>query len=128
MDMTFTAGKDGSTFGGYPLACVAGLASMQVMKEEKLVQRSADTGKKLLKKIEHIASRSTHVKEVRGRGLFIGIEVNNGDAMHYCEQLLDLDMLANDSYGHTIRISPPLIIGEAEVNYICERLEKVLID
>lgn len=128
MDMTFTPGKDGSTFGGYPLACVAGLASMQVMKDEKLVQRSADTGKVLLKKIEHIASRSTHVKEVRGRGLFIGIEVNNGDAMHYCEQLLDLDMLANDSYGHTIRISPPLIIGEAEVNYICERLEKVLID
>ena len=128
MDMTFTAGKDGSTFGGYPLACVAGLASMQVMKEENLVQRSADMGKILLKRIQEIAARSKHVKEVRGRGLFIGIEVNNGDAMHYCEQLLGLDMLANDSYGHTIRISPPLIIGEAEVDYICERLEKILID
>ena len=60
--------------------------------------------------------------------LFIGIEVKDGDAMKYCHKLLDLDMLANDSHGHTIRISPPLIIGEEEVDFICDRLEKVLID
>ena len=65
---------------------------------------------------------------MRGRGLFIGIEVNNGDAMHYCRQLLELGVLANDSHGHTIRISPPLIIGEAEIDYLVERLEKVLVD
>ncbi len=127
MDMVFTPGKDGSTFGGYPLACIAGLASLDVMENEKLAQKSEATGKMLRAKIEDIASRSEHVKEVRGRGLFIGIEVNNGDAMTYCRQLLDLDMLANDSYGHTIRISPPLIINEEEVNYIAERLEKVLV-
>jgi len=127
MDDTFGPGKDGSTFGGYPLACVAGLAAIDVMEEENLVQKSADTGKVLLEKIKDIASRSKVVKEVRGRGLFIGIEVKDGDAMKYCEKLLELDMLANDSYGHTIRISPPLIIGDAEVDYICERLEKVLV-
>jgi ornithine--oxo-acid transaminase len=127
MDMAFTPGKDGSTFGGYPLACVAGMASLDVMEEEKLVQKSEATGLVLKKRIEEIASRSEHVKEVRGKGLFIGIEVKNGNAMEYCQQLLDLDMLANDSHGHTIRISPPLIINDDEVNYICERLEKVLV-
>ncbi len=75
-----------------------------------------------------VAARSKHVKEVRGRGLFIGIEVNNGDAMAYCRKLLDLGLLANDSHGHTIRISPPLIINEREVDYIVERLEKILVD
>jgi ornithine--oxo-acid transaminase len=65
---------------------------------------------------------------VRGSGLFIGIEVKSGDAMIFCRKLLDLDMLANDSHHHTIRISPPLIIGEAEIDYIIERLQKVLVD
>jgi ornithine--oxo-acid transaminase len=60
--------------------------------------------------------------------MFIGIEVESGDAMVYCRKLLDMDMLANDSHGHTIRISPPLIIGDEEIDYICERLEKVLVD
>lgn len=128
MDMTFTPGKDGSTFGGYPLACVAGLAAIDVMESEKLPQKSEATGKMLKAKIDDIASRSEHVKEVRGRGLFIGIEVKSSDAMVFCRKLLELDMLANDSYGHTIRISPPLIINDNEVNYIAERLEKVLVD
>jgi ornithine--oxo-acid transaminase len=127
MDLVFSPGKDGSTFGGYPLACVAGMAALDVFESEKLAQKSEATGKVLKEKIMDIASRSEHVKEVRGRGLFIGIEVKNGDAMHYCEQLLDLNMLANDSHGHTIRISPPLIIDKEEVDYIVERLEKVLV-
>ena len=127
MDMVFSPGSDGSTFGGYPYACACGLAALDVMEKEKLPQRSAEMGAKLKKRIEEIASRSKHVKEVRGRGLFIGIEVKSGDAMHFCRQLLDMDMLANDSHGHTIRISPPLIIGDAEIDYICERLEKVLV-
>lgn len=127
MDLVFQAGKEGSTFGGYPLACVAGLAALDVFQTEKLAQKSEATGMVLKKKIEDIASRSEHVKEVRGRGLFIGIEVKSGDAMSFCRQLLDIDMLANDSHGHTIRISPPLIINDDEVNYIADRLEKVLV-
>ncbi|UCD17163.1 MAG: aspartate aminotransferase family protein [Candidatus Zixiibacteriota bacterium] len=128
MDMAFRPGSDGSTYGGYPLACSAGLAALDVLKDEKLAERGAETGRILRAKIDDIASRSSHVKEVRGRGLFIGIEVKNGDAMVYCRKLLDLNMLANDSYGHTIRISPPLIISDAEIDYIAERLEKVLVD
>ena len=60
--------------------------------------------------------------------MFIGIEVKNGNAMEFCRQLLDLDMLANDSHHHTIRISPPLVISREEADYILERLERVLVD
>ncbi|MBN1211868.1 MAG: aspartate aminotransferase family protein, partial [candidate division Zixibacteria bacterium] len=128
MDMVFSPGSDGSTYGGYPLACVAGNAALDVIREEKLPERSTEMGKILKEKILDIAGRSRHVKEVRGRGLFIGIEVKNGNAMQYCRKLLDLGMLANDSHGHTIRISPPLVITEAEIDYMIERLEKVLVD
>jgi len=128
MDMAFQPGKDGSTYGGYPLACVAGNVALDVIIDEKLVDRSVRMGKILMAKIKDVAGRSEHVKEVRGRGLFIGIEVKNGNAMDYCKKLLDLGVLANDSHGHTIRISPPLVINEQELDYLVERLEKVLID
>lgn len=128
MDMVFQPGRDGSTFGGYPLACVAGITALDVLVDEDLPGRAAKYGPILQKKIEAIARKSSHVKEVRGCGLFIGIEVNNGDAMHYCRKLLQLGVLANDSHGHTIRISPPLIITEEEIDYLVERLEKVLVD
>ena len=127
MDIAFQPGQDGSTFGGFPLACVAGNMALDILIDEELDERSAIMGKILKDKIEDIGSRSEHVKEVRGRGLFIGIEVKSGDAMSFCRKLLDLGLLANDSYGHTIRISPPLIIGEPEIDYIVERLEKVLV-
>lgn len=128
MDLCFQPGQDGSTYGGYPLACVAGNAAIDEIVNEKLADRAAEVGAVLKKKIEAVAAKSSHVKEVRGRGLFIGIEVNNGDAMHYCHKLLDMGMLCNDSHGHTIRISPPLVITKDEVDYIVERLEKVLVD
>jgi ornithine--oxo-acid transaminase len=128
MDLAFQKGSDGSTYGGYPLACVAGNAALDVIVEEELPQRAAEKGQILKKKIEKIASRSSHVREVRGRGLFIGIEVNDGDAMKYCRRLVEEGVLANDSHGHTIRISPPLIIDDEEIDYLIHRLEKILID
>ena len=127
MNMAFGPGSDGSTYGGYPLAMVAGNAAIDVFLDEKLSEKSALTGEAMKKKIIEICERSEHVKEVRGKGLFIGIEVKNGDAMLFCRQLLELNMLANDSHGHTIRISPPLIINKDEQNYILERLEDVLV-
>lgn len=127
MNMAFQPGSDGSTYGGYPLAGVAVNAAIDVIENEKLYERSAESGNILRAKIEDIASRSSVVKEVRGRGLFIGIEVNDGDAMKYCRQLLELGVMANDSHGHTIRISPPLIINNREMDYLLERLEKVLV-
>jgi len=127
MDIAFQPGRDGSTYGGYPLACVAGNAAIDVIIEEKLAERSVKMGKILKAKIDDIASRSSHVKEVRGRGLFIGIEMKNGNAMAFCKKLLELGVLANDSHGHTIRISPPLIINQEEINYLAEKLEQVLV-
>ncbi len=127
MDMVFTKGKDGSTFGGYPLACVAGTAALKVFEDENLAEQSAWKGKILKHKIEQLAGRSPHVKEVRGKGLFIGIEVKDGNAMDFCRELLKLGLVANDSHGHTIRISPPLIITEDEMDFMVRQLEKVLL-
>lgn len=127
MDMAFTVGSDGSTFGGYPLACVAGIAALKVIEEEKLVENSAKQGKKLKSAIEKIAEKSPHVKEVRGKGLFIGVEVVSGNAMVFCKQLLDLGLIVNDSHGHTIRISPPLNINDDEVDFLVGRLKQVLL-
>jgi len=127
MDMIFSKGSDGSTFGGYPLACVAGTAALKVLEEEKLAEQSAAKGKALKPRIEEIAKRSPHVKEVRGLGLFIGIEVNDGNAMEFCHKLLDHGVVVNDSHGHTIRISPPLIINDQEMDFLVEKLEKVLV-
>jgi len=128
MDMVFQPGREGSTYGGYPLAMVAGNAAIDVIIDEKLPENSTRVGAYLKKKIEAIATRSSHVKEVRGRGLFIGVEVKSGDAMSFCRKMLDLGLLANDSHGHTIRISPPLIVTEHDADYIAERLEKVLVE
>ena len=127
MDMIFTKGSDGSTFGGYPLACVAGAASLKVFEEEKLAEQSAQKGKILKQRIQEIADRSPHVKDVRGKGLFIGIEVKNGNAMDFCRQLFDEGLVVNDSHGHTIRISPPLVISDDEMDFMIEKLEKVLV-
>jgi ornithine--oxo-acid transaminase len=128
MDMIFSKGSDGSTFGGYPLACVAGTAALKVFEQEGLAEQSARKGKILKQRIEAIAKRSPHVKEVRGKGLFIGIEVKNGNAMDFCQKLLKLGLIVNDSHGHTIRISPPLVINDEEMDFMVAQLEKVLLD
>jgi ornithine--oxo-acid transaminase len=127
MDMAFKVGSDGSTFGGYPLACVAGCAALDVVEKEKLAESAAVQGQKLMGRIQAIAEDSPHVKEVRGRGLFIGIEVKEGNAMDFCRRLLDLGVISNSSRGHTIRISPPLNITDDEIAFLTERLEKVLL-
>ncbi len=126
MDLIFKPGSDGSTYGGYPMAAVAGIAALDVLVEEKLVEHSASQGKKLKARLKKIASNSKHVKEVRGKGLFIGIEVKAGNAMHFCRELLHRGVLTNDSHGHTIRISPPLIISDDEIDFMCRQLEDVL--
>lgn len=127
MDSAFQPGRDGSTYGGYPLACVAGNAALDVIVEEKLVENSQKVGSYLADKIREIAKRSDVVKEVRNRGMFIGVEVKDGDAMKYCRKMLDLGIMANDSHGHTIRISPPLVLTESEADLIADTLEAVLV-
>ena len=127
MDMIFSKGSDGSTFGGYPLACVAGTAALKVFLDEKLDEQAAEKGARLKTRIEEIGKRSPHVKEVRGLGLFNGIEVKDGNAMEFCHKLMKEGLVVNDSHGHTIRISPPLVINDAEMDFMVERLERVLV-
>jgi ornithine--oxo-acid transaminase len=74
-----------------------------------------------------IAVRSKNIKEVRGKGLFIGIEVKHGNAMMFCRKLLEMGIIVNDCHGHTIRISPPLNISESEIGFLIECLEKVFL-
>jgi len=128
MDMVFSKGSEGSTFGGYPLACVAGTASLKVFEDENLADQAAEMGEILIEKIKKLAEKSKHIKEVRGKGLFIGIEVKKGNAMAFCRKLLNHGLIVNDSHGHTIRISPPLIISLKEINFMVKQLGKVFLD
>jgi ornithine--oxo-acid transaminase len=127
MDLAFHVGSEGSTFGGYPLACVAGVSALEVLENESLAKASAVQGKELKKHLKKIAIRSSDIKEVRGKGLFIGIEVEHGNAMMFCRKLLELGVIVNDSHGHTIRISPPLNIRQSEIGFLVDCLEKVFL-
>ncbi len=126
MDMIFKPGSDGSTYGGYPMAGVAGMAALDVLTEEHLAERAARQGSTLIRRLKRIAAGSRHIKEVRGKGLFIGIEVKRGNAMQFCRQLLKRGVLTNDSHGHTIRISPPLIISDEEIDFMCAQIASVV--
>jgi ornithine--oxo-acid transaminase len=128
MDMAFNVGSDGSTFGGYPLACVAGVTALGVIEDEKLAEASARQGARLKQAIQHLADRSPHVKEVRGKGLFIGIEVKERNAMVFCRKLVALGLIINDSHGHTIRVSPPLNITDEDADLLVDRLGQVLLE
>ncbi len=119
----FKPGDHGSTFGGNPLACAVARASLQVLAEEKLVERSAELGDYFLGKLRTL--RSPHVVEVRGRGLWIGIELK-GSARPYCEKLKDEGILCKETHDHVIRVAPPLVIKRDEIDWAFDRFEKVL--
>lgn len=127
MDATFYPGRDGSTYGGYPGACAVGLAALNVLVNENLTENARKRGASLKQKLQEIANKSSLVKEVRGKGLFIGVELKNNNAWQVCQELLKYRVIANDSHGHTIRISPPLIINEWHETLIVESLRKVLV-
>ena len=127
MDLAFHVGSDGSTFGGYPLACVAGVSALEVLEYENLAKASAIQGKELKQNLMKIAVRSKDIREVRGKGLFIGIEVKHGNAKMFCRKLLELGIIVNERHGQTIRISPPLNISESEIGFLVECLEKVFL-
>lgn len=122
----YRPGDHGSTFGGNPLACAAAREALRVIVEEKLVQRSAELGSYLLNKLRAI--KSPHVKEYRGRGLFIGIELKPeaGGARRFCEALKDRGMLCKETHEHVIRIAPPLVISQEDVDWAFEQVKAVL--
>jgi ornithine--oxo-acid transaminase len=122
----FEPGDHGSTFGGNPLGSAVALTALKVIKEERLVQKSAEMGAYLLSRLRDI--RSTHVQEVRGRGLMIAVEIKktSGPARPFCERLMQLGLLAKETHGQTIRLAPPLIIEKEQVDLIVQTMTKVL--
>src|SRR3989449_1033127 len=122
----FRPGDHGSTFGGNPLACAAGMAALDVLVEEKLVERSADMGDYFMKRLRDV--RTGKVKEVRGRGLLIGVEIKaeHGKARPYCEKLMELGILAKETHDQVIRFAPPLVITREEVDWALERIARVV--
>jgi ornithine--oxo-acid transaminase len=122
----FKPGDHGSTFGGNPLGAAVARAALRVLLEERLVENSAEVGPYFLERLRAIRSR--HVKEVRGRGLWIGIELHPeaGGARRFCEALQREGLLCKETHEHVIRIAPALVIKRDEVDWAVERLEKVL--
>jgi ornithine--oxo-acid transaminase len=119
----FQPGDHGSTFGGNPLACAIARTALRVLIEEKMVERSAELGAYFLSRLQ--ALRSPAIKEVRGRGMWIGIELNRM-ARPYCEALKEEGILCKETHDHVIRIAPPLIITREEIDWALERIAKVL--
>ncbi len=122
----FTPGDHGSTFGGNPLAAAVGMAALDVLIEEKLPERALELGDYFMNNLKKI--KSPYVKEVRGKGLLIGVEIKkeHGTARPYCEKLRDLGILAKETHEQVIRFAPPLIISKEEIDWALERIEKVL--
>jgi ornithine--oxo-acid transaminase len=119
-------GEHGSTFGGNPLACAVARMALRVLLEEGMVENSAEMGQYFLQGLKQIAGPL--VKEVRGKGLMIGIELQpeGGGARQYCEKLKGLGVLCKDTHGHTIRVAPPLVITRQEIDWALERFDSVL--
>jgi ornithine--oxo-acid transaminase len=122
----FMPGDHGSTFGGNPLACAVAREALAVLVEENLVENAAVLGDYFMKRLEQI--KSPHVREVRGRGLLIGVELKAeaGGARAFCERLMDLGILCKETHEHVIRFAPPLVITRAEIDWALERVEQVL--
>lgn len=119
----FHPGDHGSTFGGNPLACAVARTALRVLVEEGLVERSRTLGQYLLERLRTL--RSWDLKEVRGKGLWIGIEMLSA-ARSYCEALKEEGLLCKETHDRVIRIAPPLTITGDEIDWAFERIRKVI--
>lgn len=119
----FKPGDHGSTFGGNPLACAVARTALRVLREEKLVERSEEFGKYFIQRLKNL--RSSFIREVRGRGLWIGIELDR-PARPYCEALMKEGILCKETHERVIRVAPPLVITREEIDWAMERFARVL--
>ncbi|WP_075982743.1 ornithine--oxo-acid transaminase [Bacillus massilinigeriensis] len=119
----FNPGSHGSTFGGNPMACAVSIASLNVLIEEKLADRSLRLGEYFVSKLKEI--NNPLIKEVRGKGLFIGVELSE-PARKYCEELKEKGLLCKETHDTVIRFAPPLVIMEEELDWAIERIKEVL--
>ncbi len=116
-------GDHGSTFGGNPMGCAIARTALRVLIEETMVERSAELGAYFLTLLQTL--RSSDLKEVRGKGLWIGIELHR-PARPYCEALKEEGILCKETHDRVIRIAPPLIISRQEVDWAFERITRVI--
>jgi ornithine--oxo-acid transaminase len=121
----FKPGEHGSTFGANPLACALAREALLVLIEEKLVENSAEQGNYFLEKLKTIKSK--HIKEVRGKGLLIGIELKPeaGGARRFCEDLKEEGLLCKETHEHVVRFAPPLIIKRDDLDWAFEKVNQV---
>ena len=121
----FTPGSHGSTYGGNPLGCAVARAALGVLREERLVERAAGLGVKLLEMLKPLEGGL--VREVRGRGLLVGIELTS-PARPYCERLMERGVLCKETHDLVIRLAPPLVITEEELRWMAGEVRAVLQD
>ena len=121
----FKPREHGTTFGANPLACALAREALLVLIEEKLVENSAEQGNYFLEKLKTL--RSKHIKEVKGKGLLIGIELKQeaGGARRFCEDLKEEGMLCKETHEHVIRFAPPLIIKRDDLDWGFEKVNQV---
>lgn len=124
----FTPGDHGSTFGGNPLAAAVGLEALNILIEDKLPEKSAAMGDYLMAELHKIDSPL--IKDIRGRGLFIGVEIDPalGSARSACEALMERGLLSKETHTTVVRLAPPLIISKAEIDWAVTQIREVLDD
>ena len=122
----FNPGDNGSTFGGNPLAAAVARESLKVLIDENLVENSYKLGEYFRNKLKEIQSK--HVKEVRGKGLFIGVELypEAGGARRFCEALMERGILCKETHDNVIRFAPPLVITKEDIDLVVENADSVL--
>jgi ornithine--oxo-acid transaminase len=122
----FRPGEHGSTFGGNPIACAVGLEVLRLLRTGEYQQRSKDLGAWFLERLREEAP--TSVTEVRGRGLWFGIELTleAAPARAVCERLLELGILAKDTHETTVRLAPPLVVSHGDLEWALERVVNAL--
>ena len=122
----FQPGDHGSTYGGNPLGCAVAREALKVIVDEKLSKRSAELGEYLMGCLRQL--KSSHIKEIRGKGLWIGIVLKPeaGGARRFCEALMDRGLLCKETHWNVIRLAPPLVITKEEINWALGRIGEVL--
>jgi len=123
----FLPGDHGSTFGGNPLACAVAREALKVLIDEGMIKNAANMGAYFMERLKEM--KSPYVKEVRGKGLLIGVELKpeSGGARPFCEKLMKKGLLCKETHTHVIRFAPPLVIQKEEIDWAMERIRQVLI-
>jgi len=123
----FQPGEHGSTFGGNPLAAAIGVAALEVIEEENLIENAQKMGAYILEYLEEIPKKN--IKDIRGKGLLIGVELKHelGGARRFAEILQEKGILVKETHEHILRLAPPLIIDQQTVDWMLPILREVLL-